>query len=137
MILVDTNLFVAFVNKNDKYHGRSVELMKKLITGEYGRRITIDYVLDEVITTTWIRTKKIESVKKVYELINGESSNFDVHMQGSALIDNAWKVYNKYFSPKKPLSFTDCVIIAYCQQNNIKLIVSFDDEFDGILQRIS
>jgi hypothetical protein len=93
-------------------------------------------VLDETITIAWVRTKNKKMVENIYELINGKNSIFDLHLINNSLIDDCWINYIKYFSPKKPISFTDSMLISYATKNNIKQIVSFDDEFDGILDRI-
>ncbi|MDH5403517.1 MAG: hypothetical protein OEY49_13565 [Candidatus Heimdallarchaeota archaeon] len=35
--------------------------------------------------------------------------------------------------PKRPLSFTDCHILAICEWVNIKTLLTFDDEFNGLI----
>jgi hypothetical protein len=34
------------------------------------------------------------------------------------------------------LSFTDAVTIALCEQHDIDAVLSFDDDFDGTIERI-
>lgn len=136
MIIIDTNFFVALINTRDNNHPRAIELLKEISNNIYGQRITIDYVLDEAITTTWVRTKKQNLVKNIYEMIYGNISIYDLKTVTENLITKAWDIHNQYFSEKKPLSFTDCMIIAFATEHAIKYVLSFNDEFDGILNRI-
>ena len=136
MILIDTSFFIAFINSRDRNNSRAKVIMQELFDGIYGLRITLDYVLDEAITTTWVRTKNQQMVEKMYQLINGRNSSFDLRLVDIKLIDDTWINYQKYFSVKKPISFTDSMLISFAKKNNVNQIVSFDNEFDGILNRI-
>ncbi len=136
MILIDTSFFVAFINAKDKNNNKAKIIMKELIDGVHGHRVTLDYVLDEAITITWVRTKNKQQVENIYELINGNNSIFDLRLIDMDLINDSWINYIKYFSPKKPISFTDSMLISYAKKYGISKIVSFDDEFDGILDRV-
>ena len=51
-------------------------------------------------------------------------------------IDSAWEIFQSYVTPRKPLSFVDCLLITIARDNNITDILSFDDDFDGILTRV-
>ncbi|MEM4774622.1 MAG: PIN domain nuclease [Sulfolobaceae archaeon] len=46
-LLLDTSYFIAYLNKNDKYHSEALLLSKKF--AEYECVIT-DYILDELLT---------------------------------------------------------------------------------------
>ncbi|MFX0185606.1 MAG: hypothetical protein ACFE95_21185 [Candidatus Hodarchaeota archaeon] len=35
--------------------------------------------------------------------------------------------------PKKPLNFTDCTLLAYMELENIEFFVTFDNEFNGLV----
>ena len=85
---------------------------------------------------TWIRTKKKELVKKVFSLFVGNEAMVLLHSFPHDLISPAWETFEKFSDKKRPLSYTDCTNIAFCQKRNIEYILSFDSEFDGILNRI-
>lgn len=70
--LIDTSFFVVLVNKDDKSHVRANNLLEDLLQGEWGTRITTDYVLDETITVTWVRTRNKAIVKDVYGFFVGQ-----------------------------------------------------------------
>ncbi len=56
-IFIDTGLFLALYNAEDKYHQRSKELFKNALNGSLGRLYTSDYIIDEAITILLVRTK--------------------------------------------------------------------------------
>lgn len=136
MILVDTNFFIAIINQRDSYHKRANEILDKLLLGDFGERYTISDVFTETATLLFKKTKRKEIVEKAWELIYSEEfSIVQPIIVNKKDIDNAWVVFQKYATEKRPLSFVDCLLIAVCQSYEIDSIVSFDSEFDGILKR--
>ncbi|MCY3411631.1 MAG: type II toxin-antitoxin system VapC family toxin [Candidatus Heimdallarchaeota archaeon] len=136
MILIDTSFYVAFLNTKDQNYSRAKELMTEIASGKFGSRITLDYVLDEAITVTWVRSGDRSLVDSIYLLINGKKSIFDMYTIELHELEEVWNTYKKYHSIRKPISFTDATLIYYAESNNIAKILSFDDEFDGILERV-
>ncbi len=134
--LIDTCFFVALANKDDDNHSRASELLGDLLKGNYGTRITTDYVLDEAITVAWVRTKRKSLVIQVYNYILGEDAFVLLQPFSKELIPKAWEVFNRYADHKRPLSFTDCTLLAHSKDKDISYILSFDDEFDGLITRI-
>ena len=112
-------------------------MLKHALSGKFGNRVTLDYVFDEAITATWSRTKDMRKVKAVYTLFFGDKSIAQVKKFPLWYIPETWDVFQKYVTKRKLLSFTDCAQIYYASSNKINKIVSFDDEFDGIIQRIT
>ena len=135
-ILVDTGYFVALANKDDVNHSRADILLEELLRGVYGTRITTDYILDEAITVTWIRTKNKTAVKQVYNYILGENTIVLFQPFQKELITEAWVIFEKYSEENRPLSFTDCTNLAHMKEKDISYILSFDSEFDGLSKRI-
>jgi len=50
------------------------------------------------------------------------------------IFELAWQKFQTL--KDKPLSFTDCTTLTHIQKNSIKQILSFDSDFDGLLQRV-
>ncbi len=137
MILIDSNIFIAFINAKDKNHQRAKELVSDLLAGQYGSRYTISEVFSEVSTFLYSKTKQKEVVQKAWDLIYSTKNSLgQVFIVNRENIEQAWIVFQTYASTQKPLSFVDCLIIALAQRNQIDKIASFDSEFDGILERI-
>jgi predicted nucleic acid-binding protein len=135
-ILLDTGFFVALGNKDDANYSRANELLDDLLGGKWGTRITSDYVLDEAITVTWVRTKRKELVSQVYEYIFGKEAICLLQPFPKELISEAWDIFQKYSEPKRLLSFTDCTLLAYAKNRDITFLISFDSQFDGLITRI-
>ena len=135
-ILLDTGFFVALNNLDDVHHKRAVAMLRDLVSGEYGQRVTLDYVLDEAVTATWVRTKDKHVVASVYQLLMGKNAVAFLMPFSITRLPQAWASFEKYSQKDRPLSFTDCCLICFAEERNIDLILSFDSEFDGILKRI-
>lgn len=137
MILIDTNIYVAYLNKRDQNHTRTKELIVHLLEGKYGSRFTISEVFTETATVLFKRTKRQDLVKKAWSLIYSTDNAWGQTLVVSKeYIDEAWKIFCSYTTPQRPLSFVDCLLIAVAKTLGIQKIVSFDNEFDGIIERI-
>lgn len=137
-ILLDSSVIIALINLRDKNHSRAGKLLMKLKQPEYGMRITIDYVLDEVLTTLWNHTHQKSIVEKAYNLICHRPDFIKFAHVGFDVPDMAWQIWKKVASwPEKPLSFTDCCIIAFMDKNDIKQLATYDSDFDGIVSIVS
>ncbi len=50
MIFVDTSAWLAAADVRDGYHGAALRAQHELYSGQFGRLITSDYILDETLT---------------------------------------------------------------------------------------
>jgi len=137
-IFIDSGIFIAFSNKRDVNHEKARVLIKRVAKKEFGSPITSDYVFDEVITTTFIRTKRIELAIKIGNLILGKDPKIPKFIKLINVSENiflkAWDIFKKY-EPKN-LSFTDATIISMMENYKIVKLCSFDENFDGIVGRV-
>lgn len=132
-VFVDTGVFVALRNADDKFHIRSKELIKKALKAEFGRVCTSDYVIDEAVTTALVRTRRHDLAIDIGKYII-ESPRITKFWTTKDTFDTAWQKFKTF--KDQPLSFTDCVTLALIEKNHIKQIISFDSGFDGLIQRI-
>ena len=140
MIFVDANIWISFANKKDRDHQKAIILMDKVRKREFGLPVTSDYVVDEVLTTSLIRTKRIDLAIKVGKIILGSPEEEIPALAKLLRVDesvftSAWKTFSsgKY----QGLSFTDHTILAQLQSLGIDMILSFDTDFDGLVRRIT
>jgi len=133
VIIVDTGIIAAFYNKKDEHHSRAFELLNNLRKGIYGTGIITDYILDETVTLLNMRTKRPEPALKAGQIIIEEKIGkfFPLTVD---LVYKTWKIYQKYVI--KGLSFTDCTILAVAEFIECEDVLSFDKEFDGIINRV-
>lgn len=130
---IDTGIFIALRNADDENHQKSKELMKRALKAEYGRICTSDYIIDEAVTTALVRTRRHDLAMDIGKYIL-ESPRITKLWTTKEIFELAWQKFK--ILKDKPLSFTDCTTLAHTQKNQIRQILSFDSDFDGLLQRI-
>jgi len=137
---VDSNIFIAFANKRDRDHQRSLELMDRMRKGEFGLPYTSDYVFDESVTTSLVRTRRYATAVKVGKIILGSREESIPPLVTLVRVDErifaeAWQTFKT--GRFEGLSFTDHTILAQLKELRIDSLVSFDTAFDGLAQRVS
>jgi len=125
-IFIDSNVFVAYYNTRDEQHEKATKLIEKIMTFEYGLPVTSDYVFDETITATFVRTKNKPIAIK---LGNQIASSIKMLKINTTVFQDAWKIFK---TTKNTLSFTDCTNIAFLSIINDNKIATFDKEFENI-----
>jgi predicted nucleic acid-binding protein len=137
-VFVDTGVFYAHHDTDASRHTVGAEALNAVLTSsEYGRVLTSDYVYDEVVTLTHRRTGDITAGIEVGQRIRGSGEYPDAIelLYGSRqLFTDAVSAYQEYADHK--LSFTDAMTVAMVAQHNIDTVLSFDDDFDGIVDRL-
>ncbi len=125
MIFIDSSVFIAYANKRDRFHSRAETLIRDTVQGEYGQAITSDYIFDEVVTTTLVRTRDFQLAKSIGEYLL--SSEVDMMRVEEKDFEMAWEFFAKY----RNLSFTDCTCLGVMKARNMRRIESFDSGFLG------
>lgn len=127
MILLDSSLIIAYSNEVDDNHPRAVKIMEKIDADEFGMGIITDYIFDESVTVTMVRSGNVAKARKLGDslldslfLIRIDEESFDL----------AWEIFGKQSGLN--LSFTDCTIIAVCRSWGIPNIGTFDGGFRSI-----
>jgi hypothetical protein len=134
-VLIDTGIFIAYINKRDSNHDKAVSLLEDIMRGRYGISYTSDYIFNEAVTYTLMKTKDIGKALDVGRLIlgDGELPRFThILFVDRGTFNKAWEIFLKY----DRLSFTDCTSIALINEYEINYIASFDSGFDGIVARL-
>jgi len=128
-VFIDTGVFVAVRNADDKYHKRAKKLMRRALKGEYGTIYTSDYVFDEAVTVALVRTKRIDLAVDVgnYILL---SPRIKMIFVDQTIFREAWRIMQKYHD--KMLSFTDATTLAIMQRYGIQYLMTFDTRFKGL-----
>jgi predicted nucleic acid-binding protein len=139
-IFVDTGIFVGFVNKRDKDHERAKILVKELAQQKYGIAYTSDYVLDEAVTVTLVRTRRLEAAINAGFLILGSIERKIPSITRMLRVDEKilQESWQNFISGKTPrLSFTDHTCVNLARTYSGGMIMSFDAHFDSLLTRVS
>ena len=136
-MFVDTGVFFAHHDTDADRHDQAVDAIDELLDGEYGQPYTNDYVFDETVTLTRARTGSFEAADTVANRILGEEPfprAFElIHVEPDD-VRASLEAFRRYAD--HDLSFTDATIITTCQSRDIDAVLSFDTEFDGLVDRI-
>ena len=98
--------------------------------------MTSDSVYDEVVTLTQRRTGRVADGIEVGRRIRGERypDAIELLYASPALFDDAVDVHEQYTD--HGLSFTDAMTVALVERHDIDAVLSFDDDFDGVVERL-
>ena len=133
MILFDSGPLLAYVNEQDPHHELAVEIMTEALKGIYGRLMVTNYIVDEVLTLSMVRTKSCtygeEILKTIREEKNKKRIFFELVLETKA-ITKTEELFKKYCS--KGLSFTDCSLLAVIEQLEIEYLFTFSAKFKGL-----
>lgn len=136
-VLVDSGVFVAHVNRRDPGHAAARRTMAAVLADRWGRAFASDYILDESVTLARSRTRSHAVAVSVADLILGRrgfTPFFDLLMVTGPIFRRALELFEAY--DDQELSFTDATTVALMERRRIDHVLSFDDDFDGIVPRI-
>ena len=137
-VFVDTGVFYAHHDTDASRHDVAMESLSRVLrSSEYGRVMTSDYVYDEVITLTQRRTNSIDDALAVGRRIRGDGYPDALELLHSSpdRFEEAVRVHRTYAD--QALSFTDAMTVAMVNAYEIDDVLSFDDDFDGVVSRLS
>jgi hypothetical protein len=136
-VFVNTGVLYAHHDTDASRHEDAVASLTRVLTSAaHGRVMTSDYVYDEVVTLTQRRTGSVAAGVEVGRRIRGEGypDAFDLLHASPALFDDAVDVYEQYADHE--LSFTDAMTVAMIAHHDINAVLSFDNDFDGVVDRL-
>ena len=127
MIFIDSNIFISYYNVDDQNNKLAIKIIKDIEQKKYGEPITSDYIFDETMTVTLLRTK---NKKRTIELgLYILKSNIKFLKVEKEIFKKAWNLFcNSNFK----MSFTDFTNQAFLEKFDIKNIATFDREFKKI-----
>jgi hypothetical protein len=136
-VFVDTGVFFAHHDTDADRHDQAVSAFDELFDGEFGQPYTNDYVFDETVTLTRARTGSFEAADIVASRILGEDPFprvFEmIHVEPDD-VRASLETFRRY--DDHDLSFTDASIVTLCESRGIDAVLSFDTDFDGLVDRI-
>ena len=140
-IFLDSGFFIALGNTSDRDHEQAAGLAERIRKGEFGQPFTSDYVFDEAVTATLVRTGRVDKAVQVGRIILGYEAEDLPPLARLLSVDGrvfskAWQNFSSGKYKKKNLSFTDHTILAQIYEHGIGAIASMDDGFDGLVPRI-
>ncbi|MGH9323222.1 MAG: type II toxin-antitoxin system VapC family toxin [Vicinamibacteria bacterium] len=126
-IVLDTSFLVAYHNQRDVHHGRALDVMDRLRTGEWGLALLPEYVFLELVTVLARRRDLTTAVSAGDSLLASEELVF---VPCSEIFLDAFDVFRGLDSSNP--SFADAAIVAIARQRGIERIATFDRDFLGV-----
>lgn len=136
-IFFDTGFFFALKFKKDPNHKSALKTLQDISQKKYGNQFTSDYIIDELLTLTWKRTKDKNVISQIWNLFKPDSSICNIIQISIDEIPLIYNIFYKYLDREKFLSFTDCSILYHMEKFKIQYLASFDSNFDGLTTRIA
>jgi predicted nucleic acid-binding protein len=126
MIILDSNIWIAYLNKEDAQHKKAVSLFEEIDDGV----IISEYILLEVITVLAMKVNK----KVADSFINFVFNNQDIKILPSSgeLFSNFLKGFLKH--KKNNLSFVDISLLVLSKKYSV---FSFDKELEKEIKKIN
>lgn len=136
-LFIDTGVFYAQQDESAPRHETACEAIATVSAGSYGRLFTSEYVYDETVTLVRQRTGRFTDAKQAGDRICGVDPfprAFDLLFVTESEFSRTREIFETY--DDHSLSFTDASTIALVERYDIDAVLSFDDDFDGIVDRI-
>jgi len=136
-VFVDTGVFYAHHDTDASRHETGATALNRVIrSAEYGHVMTSEYVYDEVVTLTHQRTGDVSAGTEVGRRIRGDGypDVIDLLYSSAKLFRDTVTTHRRYRD--HGLSFTDAMTVTMVEYHDIDAVLSFDDDFDGLVDRL-
>lgn len=136
-VFVDTGVLYAHHDTDAARHDAALAALTAVNRGEYGRPFVSDYIYDEAVTLTRARAGRFGPARDIGHRIRGVDdypSALEMLRVNPELFEAAVDTFERY--DDHSLSFTDATTVALVEHHDIDGVLSFDDDFDGIVSRI-
>jgi len=135
-IVVDTGVLYADHDEGAPRHDIADSAMDAIYRGKKGQPFVSDYIFDETVTLTLKRSGRFDAARSIGRRIRGVGEFADVfsfeHVD-PGLFQRSVDVFERY--DDQELSFTDATTVAIIEERDLDSVLSFDDDFDGIVDR--
>jgi len=136
-VVVDTGVLYAEHDTDASRHDAAVRALDALYDGEYGMPYVSDYIYDEAVTLTLKRSGSVGTAARLGDRIRGVGDYpalYELLYVTASVFEATIDVFDRYDDQR--LSFTDASTIALCDRHDIDAVLSFDDDFDGLVKRV-
>jgi len=136
-VFVDTGVFYAHHDRDATRHEAATEAMDRSLSGEFGRIFTSDYVFDETVTLTRSHTGRFADAKSVGDRIRGVGDYpeaVEMLYVDEEVFEAAVAAFERY--DDRPISFTDATTVALVEEHDLDAVMTFDEDFDGVVDRL-
>ena len=134
LAVVDSNILIALVDRQDKWHLHATELLGKLNTSQINI-VYFDCVLNETISVLARRSEEQKRFEQFPDLLDQLSKQVPEGLI-TWISGETKRLYREILelirTTNAALNFNDALIALVCRELEIKTLVSFDKDFDNI-----
>jgi predicted nucleic acid-binding protein len=127
VILLDASFVVAFHNQRDVHHAAAAAVFPRIVAGEWGGILLLEYVFLEVVTVLAARRDLPTAVHVGEILLGAREIEF---VPCSAYFLSAYEVFREQEATR--LSFADASIVAVARDRGAGAIATFDRDFRAL-----
>ncbi len=140
-ILLDTGVWFGALHERDKNHEAAQGILAACMDGAHGPVYTTSDVMDEAFTLVLARTGQsgwgmVQALGGLVGFTDARPTVATVLEVSRTAQEDAWSVFQEHYEGKG-LSLTDCTTLVMMEWYGIDAIASFDEGFDGLVERIS
>ncbi len=125
-VVLDSSFIVAYHNRRDAHHAAAVEIMPRLVEGEWGRLLLLEYVFVEVVTVLRARLGLHAADSAATILLEAGDVDF---VPCSNLFLDALATFRAH--EQTALSFTDAAIVTVARRAPGTAVATFDRDFSA------
>jgi predicted nucleic acid-binding protein len=127
VVVLDSSFLVAYHNTRDVHHAPAARAMVRLVAGEWGNALLLEYVVLEVATVLLARRGLAVATNVTSRLLQAREVEF---VPCSDLFLEALRVFRTQTTER--LSFTDAAIVTVARRHAPGLVATFDSDFTGL-----
>jgi predicted nucleic acid-binding protein len=136
-VLIDTGVLYADHDTDAVRHDSATSALEAVYDGTFGQPYISDYIYDEAVTLTLKRSGSHAAATTVGERLRGAGEfpqAYEMLDVSAAVFDDAVALFEQ--CDDQAVSFTDATTVALLERHGIDAILSFDDDFDGLVHRV-
>jgi predicted nucleic acid-binding protein len=124
VIVLDSSFLIAFQNTKDVHHAAAERVMQRLLAGEWGSALLLEYVFLEVVTVLRMRLDQPTAVRLGETLIRAREVDF---VPCADLFVPAFDTFRVEAAAE--LGFVDAAIVTVARRHPPGFVATFDADF--------
>jgi len=124
LIVLDSSFLVAYHNRRDVHHGAAAAAMDRLVAGEWGPALLLEYVFLEVVTVLLARRGLDVAVRVATVLLQARDVEF---VPSSDMFLDVMEAFRTQRDGR--LSFTDAAVVTVARHRDARFVATFDRDF--------
>jgi predicted nucleic acid-binding protein len=127
VVLLDSSFLIAYHNTRDAHHAEAARGMLRLVGGEWGQALLLEYVFLEVVTVLLARRGLPVAAEVAGQLLRAREVEF---VPCSDFFFETLRTFRE--QPQARLSFADAAIVTVARRRPPGLVATFDADFNGL-----